>query len=87
MRIMGNYLSKSCQSSILLINFRAFGREGVSKFYNGKSASPARLQDAIIPSLLNDLLIFHSQKHHPQGSVNSVSNGANSRIKWSSVLP
>ena len=39
---MENYLSKSCQSSILLISFGAFGREGVSKFYNGKSASPAR---------------------------------------------
>jgi len=52
---MRNYLSKSYQSSILLIIILKCVRKGVCKFYNGKSGSLAKLQDAVIPSLLKDL--------------------------------
>lgn len=52
---MRAYLSKAYESSNLLIIVFTYGRKGVCKFYNGKAGSLAKLQDAVIPSLLKDL--------------------------------
>ena len=46
-----NYLQTSYQTSILLSNvLLTYGRKGVCKFYNGKSGSFAKLQDAVVLS-------------------------------------
>jgi len=46
-----NYLPTSYRTSILLSNvLLTYGRKGVCKFYNGKSGSFAKLQDAVVLS-------------------------------------